>query len=167
MWELKSMSFWRAVFAEFLATMLLVFFGLGFTMKWAPGPVNVLLVSLGFGFVLAVLVQAVGHVSGAHLNPAVTFAYLLGAQLSVFRALMYIAAQLLGGVAGAAVLYGVTPTSVRGNLGLNKVMGGWGAPTGGWGILPTEIVHVEKVSHWEGNPKGMYSVGIYPKENVT
>ncbi|XP_041036095.1 lens fiber major intrinsic protein-like [Cetorhinus maximus] len=130
MWELKSISFWRAVFAEFFATMLFVFFGLGFTMRWSPGPMNVLLVSLGFGFVLAALVQAVGHVSGAHLNPAVTFAYLLGAQLSIFRCVMYIVAQLLGAVAGAAVLYGVTPPSVRGNLGLNTLHAGVGLGQG-------------------------------------
>ncbi|OCT95705.1 hypothetical protein XELAEV_18013393mg [Xenopus laevis] len=121
MWEFRSYSFWRAIFAEFFATMFYVFFGLGVSLKWAAGPVNVLNIALAFGFALATLVQSVGHISGAHINPAVTFAFLIGSQMSFFRAIFYIAAQLLGAVAGAAVLYGVTPTAVRGNLALNTI----------------------------------------------
>lgn len=121
MWEFRSFSFWRAVFAEFFATMFYVFFGLGASLKWAAGPANVLLIALAFGLVLATMVQSVGHVSGAHINPAVTFAFLIGSQMSLFRAIFYIAAQLLGAVAGAAVLYGVTPAAIRGNLALNTV----------------------------------------------
>ncbi|XP_069508939.1 lens fiber major intrinsic protein [Ambystoma mexicanum] len=121
MWEFRSSSFWRAVFAEFFATMFYVFFGLGSSLKWAAGPTNVLHVALAFGLAIATMVQAVGHVSGAHVNPAVTFAFLIGSQMSLFRAFFYIAAQLLGGVAGAAVLYGVTPAAIRGNLALNTL----------------------------------------------
>ncbi|KAG9491534.1 lens fiber major intrinsic protein [Eleutherodactylus coqui] len=121
MWEFRSFSFWRAVFAEFFATMFYVFFGLGASLKWAAGPANVLLIALAFGLILATMVQSVGHVSGAHINPAVTFAFLIGSQMSLFRAIFYIAAQLLGAVAGAAVLYGVTPTAIRGNLALNTL----------------------------------------------
>ncbi|XP_005986314.1 lens fiber major intrinsic protein [Latimeria chalumnae] len=121
MWEFRSMSFWRAVFAEFFATMFFVFFGLGSAFRWAPGPINILQVALGFGLAIATLVQCVGHISGAHINPAVTFAFLIGSQMSLFRALFYIAAQMLGAVAGAAVLYGVTPPTIRGNLALNTL----------------------------------------------
>lgn len=121
MWEFRSFSFWRAVFAEFFGTMFYVFFGLGASLKWAPGPANVLVIALAFGLVLATMVQSIGHVSGAHINPAVTFAFLIGSQMSLFRAIFYIAAQLLGAVAGAAVLYGVTPAAIRGNMGLNTV----------------------------------------------
>ncbi|KAE8626533.1 hypothetical protein XENTR_v10006655 [Xenopus tropicalis] len=121
MWEFRSFAFWRAIFAEFFATMFYVFFGLGASLKWAAGPANVLNIALAFGFALATLVQSVGHISGAHINPAVTFAFLIGSQMSFFRAIFYIAAQLLGAVAGAAVLYGVTPTAVRGNLALNTI----------------------------------------------
>ncbi|CAJ0938586.1 unnamed protein product [Ranitomeya imitator] len=121
MWEFRSFSFWRAVFAEFFATMFYVFFGLGASLKWTAGPANVLLIALSFGLILATMVQSVGHVSGAHINPAVTFAFLIGSQMSLFRAIFYIAAQLLGAVAGAAVLYGVTPAVIRGNMALNTV----------------------------------------------
>ncbi|MBN3291928.1 MIP protein, partial [Polypterus senegalus] len=121
MWELRSISFWRAVFAEFFATMFFVFFGLGAALRWGTEPMNVLHIAFCFGLAAATLIQCVGHISGGHLNPAVTFAYLIGSQMSLFRAVFYIAAQLLGAVAGAAVLYGVTPTSVRGNLALNTL----------------------------------------------
>ncbi|XP_034963828.1 lens fiber major intrinsic protein [Zootoca vivipara] len=121
MWEARSSSFWRAVFAEFFGTMIYVFFGLGASLRWVVGPLNVLLVALAFGLVAATMVQSLGHVSGAHINPAVTIAFLLGSQLSLFRAVFYLVAQLLGGVAGAAVLYGVTPAALRGNLALNTI----------------------------------------------
>ncbi|XP_064408586.1 lens fiber major intrinsic protein isoform X2 [Latimeria chalumnae] len=124
LWELRSPSFIRAVFAEFLATMVFVFFGVGSALSWSEDPLNILQVSLSFGFTIATMVQGVGHISGAHLNPAVTLAFLFGSHISLLRALLYIAAQVLGGMAGAAVLYGVTPPSVRGDLAINKVQPG-------------------------------------------
>ncbi|XP_043939610.1 lens fiber major intrinsic protein-like [Protopterus annectens] len=124
MWEFRSITFWRAVFAEFFATLIFVFFGLGSSFRWTPGPLNVLQVALAFGLAFATLVQSVGHISGAHLNPAVTFAFLIGSQISIFRALFYVAAQLLGAVTGAAILYGVTPSTFRGNMALNTLRPG-------------------------------------------
>lgn len=121
MWEFRSMSFWRAVFAEFYGTMFFVFFGLGSALRWTTGPHNVLQVAFCFGLAAATLIQSIGHISGGHINPAVTFAYLIGSQMSLFRAFFYICAQCLGALAGAAVLYGVTPSNMRGNLGLNTV----------------------------------------------
>ncbi|KFO24564.1 Lens fiber major intrinsic protein [Fukomys damarensis] len=124
MWELRSASFWRAIFAEFFATLFFIFFGLGASLHWAPGPLPVLQVALAFGLALATSVQTVGHISGAHVNPAVTFAFLVGSQMSLLRAFCYMVAQLLGAVAGAAVLYSVTPTAFRGNLALNMLHSG-------------------------------------------
>ncbi|KAJ3586902.1 hypothetical protein NHX12_013294 [Muraenolepis orangiensis] len=124
MWEFRSMNFWRAVFAEFFGTMFFVFFGMGAALRWTAGPHHVLHVALCFGLAAATLVQCVGHVSGGHINPAVTFAYLVGSQLSLFRAVFYMAAQCLGAVAGAAVLYGVTPHNMRGNMAMNMLQPG-------------------------------------------
>lgn len=115
------MSFWRAVFAEFYGTMFFVFFGLGAALRWTTGPHNVLHIAFCFGLAAATLIQSIGHISGGHINPAVTFAYLIGSQMSLFRAFFYIIAQCLGALAGAAVLYGVTPSNMRGNLALNTV----------------------------------------------
>ncbi|MEQ2167228.1 hypothetical protein GOODEAATRI_001930 [Goodea atripinnis] len=112
------MSFWRAVFAEFYGTMFFVFFGLGAALRWTTGPHNVLHVAFCFGLAAATFIQSIGHISGGHINPAVTFAYLIGSQMSLFRAFFYIVAQCLGALAGAAVLYGVTPNNMRGNLAM-------------------------------------------------
>ncbi|TNN73097.1 Lens fiber major intrinsic protein [Liparis tanakae] len=124
MWEFRSMNFWRAVFAEFFGTMFFVFFGMGAALRWTTGPHHVLHVALCFGLAAATLIQSVGHISGGHINPAVTFAYLIGSQLSLFRAVFYMVAQCLGAVAGAAVLYGVTPGNMRGNMAMNTLQPG-------------------------------------------
>ncbi|NXN83869.1 AQP2 protein, partial [Bombycilla garrulus] len=122
MWELRSIAFTRAVFAEFLATLVFVLFGLGSALKWpsAPAP-STLQIALAFGLAIGTLVQALGHVSGAHINPAVTLGCLLGSQLSLLRALFYVVAQLLGGVVGAAILHEITPADAREGLALNKL----------------------------------------------
>ncbi|XP_009097285.2 aquaporin-2 [Serinus canaria] len=122
MWELRSIAFTRAVLAEFLATLVFVLFGLGSALNWpsAPAP-STLQIALAFGLAIGTLVQALGHVSGAHINPAVTLGCLLGSQLSLLRALFYVVAQLLGGVVGAAILHEVTPASARQGLALNKL----------------------------------------------
>ncbi|NWY66004.1 AQP2 protein, partial [Erithacus rubecula] len=122
MWELRSIAFTKAVFAEFLATLLFVLLGLGSALSWpsAPAP-SALQVALAFGLAIGTLVQALGHVSGAHINPAVTLGCLLGSQLSLLRALFYVLAQLLGGVVGAAILHQVTPADSRQGLAVNKL----------------------------------------------
>uniref|UniRef100_A0A8D2LMT2 Aquaporin-2 n=1 Tax=Varanus komodoensis TaxID=61221 RepID=A0A8D2LMT2_VARKO len=121
MWELRSVTFTRAVFAEFLATLIFIFFGLGSALPWPTSPPNVLQISLAFGLAIATLVQAVGHVSGAHINPAVTVACLVGSQVSFLRAIFYVVAQVLGAVTGAALLHQITPPHVRGSLAVNRV----------------------------------------------
>ncbi|XP_030051318.1 aquaporin-5-like [Microcaecilia unicolor] len=119
--ELCSFAFARAVFAEFLATMIFVFLGLGSALKWPSALPSVLQIALSFGLAIGTLVQSLGHVSGAHINPAVTMAFLIGSHISILRALFYIIAQLVGGIAGAAILYGLAPIGIRGNLAMNAL----------------------------------------------
>lgn len=94
----------RATVAEFLGTALLVFVG---TSAAVAGPVlgppiyDLLAVVLAFGLVLVALVAAFGHVSGCHLNPAVTLGLAVTRRFPWPAALRYVAAQLAGGVAGA------------------------------------------------------------------
>ncbi|XP_019366970.1 PREDICTED: aquaporin-2 [Gavialis gangeticus] len=121
MWELRSVAFTRAVFAEFVATLLFIFFGLGSALSWPLSLPTILQISLAFGLAIATLVQALGHVSGAHINPAVTVACLVGSHISFLRAVFYVVAQILGGVAGAAILHEITPPDIRGNLAVNKL----------------------------------------------
>ncbi|XP_059574165.1 aquaporin-2 isoform X2 [Alligator mississippiensis] len=121
MWELRSVAFTRAVFAEFIATLLFIFFGLGSALSWPLSLPTILQISLAFGLAIATLVQTLGHVSGAHINPAVTVACLVGSHISFLRAVFYVVAQILGGVAGAAILHEITPPAIRGNLAINKI----------------------------------------------
>ncbi len=120
--EIKSHHFWKAVRCEFLITLLYVFIGCGATTAWIEDtPPSDVKISLAFGLAVATLVQCVGHISGAHLNPAVTMAMLVTRNITILRAFCYILAQCIGGVAGAGILYGVTPVKVHGHLGVTMV----------------------------------------------
>lgn len=121
-----TQEFWRAVAGEFLAMLIFVLLGLGSTINWTaneekPSAPDLVLISLCFGLSIATLVQCFGHISGAHINPAVTVAMVATRKLSLAKAVFYLLAQCLGAVAGAAILYGVTPASVRGGLGVTSV----------------------------------------------
>uniref|UniRef100_A0A8C7ZK63 Aquaporin 4 n=1 Tax=Oryzias sinensis TaxID=183150 RepID=A0A8C7ZK63_9TELE len=119
-------EFWRAVSGEYLASVIFVLLGLGSTINWAAGeekppPADLVLISLCFGLSIATMVQCFGHISGGHINPAVTAAMVVTRKLSLAKALFYVAAQCLGAITGAGILYLVTPDSVRGSLGVTKV----------------------------------------------
>ncbi|XP_056411345.1 aquaporin-5-like [Hyla sarda] len=122
--EICSLAFVRAVFSEFLATLIFVFLGLGSALNWPSALPSVLQIAIAFGLAIGTLVQTFGHVSGAHINPAVTIAFLLGSHISILRAIFYIVAQLVGAIAGAGILHAVAPTPVRGNLAINQVSAG-------------------------------------------
>ncbi|XP_006974468.1 aquaporin-6 [Peromyscus maniculatus bairdii] len=111
----------KALFAEFLATGLYVFFGVGSVLPWPVALPSVLQIAITFNLATATAVQVSWKTSGAHANPAVTLAYLVGSHISLPRAMAYIAAQLAGATVGAALLYGVTPGGVRETLGVNVV----------------------------------------------
>jgi aquaporin Z len=108
----------KPLVAEFLGTALLVFFGVGvatlsfgFKVAGASVSAGVVATALSFGLVLMALAYALGPISGCHVNPAVTIGFLFSRRLSLAEAIGYWVAQLLGGIAGAAVLYGVVHTS--------------------------------------------------------
>ncbi|XP_003365277.1 aquaporin-6 [Equus asinus] len=111
----------KALFAEFLATGLYVFFGVGSALRWPSALPSVLQVAITINMATAMAVQVTWKVSGAHVNPAVTLAFLVGSQISLPRAVAYVAAQLAGATVGAALLYGVTPWDIRETLGVNMV----------------------------------------------
>ncbi|XP_071375268.1 aquaporin-4-like isoform X1 [Centroberyx affinis] len=119
-------DFWRAVSGEYLATLIFVLLGLGSTINWAAGeetppPADLVLISLCFGLSIATMVQCFGHISGGHINPAVTAAMVVTRKLSLAKAVFYVAAQCLGAVTGAGILYLVTPAAVRGAFGVTAV----------------------------------------------
>ncbi|OCT95940.1 aquaporin-2 [Xenopus laevis] len=117
--EICTGPFTRAFFAEFLGTLVFVFFGLCSAMLCSLEPQSVLPISLTFGLGVGTVVQAFGHISDAHFNPAVTVAFLVASQISLFRTICYICAQLLGAAVGAALLHEFTPKSIHGSFGVN------------------------------------------------
>ena len=94
-----------------MAAFALVFAGCGAIVSDARshGALGAVGVSLTFGLIIMVMVYATGHLSGAHINPAVTIAFTLGRHFPAPDALAYIAAQLLGATAGALVLLAAWP----------------------------------------------------------
>lgn len=92
-----------ALIAELIGTFALVFIGAGAGALGIGGLVGV---AFAHGLVLAAFAYAYGHVSGTHINPAVTFGVLLAGKIAPARAAAYIAAQLAGGaLAGYALAY--------------------------------------------------------------
>ena len=93
----------RTVTCEFLGTLLLVFFGVGSAVL-SGEYIGTLGIALSFGFVLLALCYAIGPISGCHVNPAVTLGMLVAKRIDLRRAIEYWVAQMLGGIAGAALL---------------------------------------------------------------
>jgi aquaporin NIP len=97
----------RALVAEATGTFALVFAGCGAIMVDAKThQLGHLGVALSFGLVITVMIYALGHISGAHFNPAVTLAFALTRHFPTRRIAPYWAAQLAGGLVAAAVLRG-------------------------------------------------------------
>jgi MIP family channel proteins len=97
----------RSLVAEVIGTFALVFAGCGAIMVDAKtGALGHVGVAISFGLVIMVMIYAVGHISGAHFNPAVTFAFALSRHFPWPRVGGYWAAQLAGALAAALVLRG-------------------------------------------------------------
>jgi len=97
----------RRLAAEFVGTFALVFAGCGAIMVDAKtGALGHVGVAISFGLVIMAMIYAVGHISGAHFNPAVSFAFALSRHFPWPRAVGYWSAQLLGALAAAAILRG-------------------------------------------------------------
>jgi aquaporin Z len=95
--------------AEFIGTFTLVLGGCG-TAVFAGGSVGFLGVSLAFGLTVVAMAYGVGHISGAHLNPAVSLGVLVNGRMTVKEFMVYVVSQILGGIAAAGVLYFIAST---------------------------------------------------------
>jgi len=98
----------KRIAAEFLGTFWLVLGGCGSAVLAASFPnvgIGLLGVSLAFGLTVLTMAFAIGHISGCHLNPAVSIGLWSGGRFSAAELGPYIVAQVAGGLAGAAVLY--------------------------------------------------------------
>lgn len=116
----------KKALAEFIGTFTLVLFGCGAAVI-AGGDIGLMGISFAFGLALIAMAYGIGHVSGCHINPAVTLGVVASGRMSFGDAIPYIIAQIAGGIVGALVLLviasGKADYSVAENgLGQN----GWG-----------------------------------------
>jgi aquaporin Z len=124
----------RRAAAELIGTSWLVFGGCGSAVLAAAFPglgIGFLGVALAFGLTVLTMAYAIGHISGCHLNPAVSLGLAVGRRFPASELLPYIAAQVAGGILGAGVLY----TIARGKIGFDLAAGfaanGYGAHSPG------------------------------------
>lgn len=115
--------------AEFIGTFTLVLFGCGAAVIAGMGSgatsIDVLGISFAFGLAIVAMAYGIGPVSGCHVNPAVSFGVLMAGRMSVGEFIGYAIAQILGALAGAAILYLILSGKASGwtgGLGQN----GWG-----------------------------------------
>ncbi|OAE29848.1 hypothetical protein AXG93_3229s1010 [Marchantia polymorpha subsp. ruderalis] len=122
----------RAVFAEFSATFLFVFIGVGSCIAHSAGLVCI---AIAHGLAIAVTVAATANISGGHVNPAVTFGLAVGGYITVVRAAFYWIVQLLGATLAAYLLKAIVLTT-----GLSMPIHGLGAGVSITGGLILETV---------------------------
>jgi len=137
--------------AEFIGTVWLVVGGCGSAVFAAAFPklgIGFAGVALAFGLTVLTMAYAIGHVSGCHLNPAVSVGLCVGGRFPGKDLIPYITAQVLGAVAGAAILYMIAEPAMSGHAAFDVAGGfasnGYGEHSPGGYALPacmvTEIV---------------------------
>src|SRR6202030_3194236 len=103
----------QKLFAQFLAAFAVVFFGVGAVCAdrflQTSGGIGLLGVALASGLAMAIMVSALGHVSGGHFNPAITIGFWVTKHIGTLDAFLYWAAQVLGGIAAAFLLRSIIP----------------------------------------------------------
>lgn len=136
----------KKLIAEFIGTLWLVLGGCGSAVLAAGFPelgIGFLGVALAFGLTVLTMAYAIGHISGCHLNPAVSIGLWAGGRFEGKDLLPYIIAQVLGGLAGAAILYAIATGKAGVELGGFASNGYGEASPGGYSMssaLITEIV---------------------------
>ncbi len=136
----------RKLIAEFIGTSWLVLGGCGSAVLAAAYPqlgIGFVGVAIAFGLTVVTMAYAIGHISGCHLNPAVSIGLWLGGRFDKKDLFPYIIAQILGGIAGAGILYIIATGKAGFDLG-GFAANGYGVHSpGGYGMvaaLVTEVV---------------------------
>ena len=163
----------RRIGAEFLGTLWLVLGGCGSAVLAAKFPgvgIGLLGVSLAFGLTLLTMAFAIGHISGCHINPAVSIGLWVGGRFPASELLPYIVAQVAGAIAGAGILYLIASGAAGFDLAGGFASNGYGEHSpGGYSLascLVSEVVMtfgflvVILGSTDERAPKGLAPIAI-------
>ena len=125
--------------AEFFGTFWLVLGGCGSAVLAAAFPnvgIGLLGVSLAFGLTVVTMAYAIGHISGCHLNPAVSIGLWAGGRFPAGKLLPYILAQVLGGVLAGGVLYVIASGHAGFDVGAGFASNGYGTHSpGGYSLM--------------------------------
>lgn len=140
------MSIGKRAAAEFFGTFWLVFGGCGSAVLAAAFPnlgIGFLGVALAFGLTVLTMAFAIGHISGAHLNPAISIGLAAGKRFPASELLPYVAAQVIGGIAAAGVLYVIASGQPNFSLSGGFASNGYGAHSpGGYSLLACFVAEV-------------------------
>ncbi|GAB2222734.1 hypothetical protein Droror1_Dr00016858 [Drosera rotundifolia] len=128
--ELSKWSFYRALIAEFVATLLFLYIGvrtvIGYSVSTTAaspcGGVGILGIAWAFGGMIFILVYCTAGISGGHINPAVTFGLFLARKVSLVRAVLYIFAQCAGAIVGVGLAKGFQKSFYEDNGGAANVV---------------------------------------------
>lgn len=136
----------KAYAAEFFGTFWLVLGGCGSAVLAAAFPevgIGLMGVSLAFGLTVLTMAFAIGHISGCHLNPAVSVGLCVGGRLPASQLLPYIAAQVIGAIAGAGVLYVIASGAPGFDVSKGFASNGFGAHSpGGYSMMAALVCEV-------------------------
>jgi aquaporin Z len=140
------MSLSKRAVAEFFGTFWLVFGGCGAAVLDAAFPqlgIGFLGVAFAFGLTVLTMAFAIGHISGCHLNPAVSAGLVVGKRFPASELLPYVVAQVLGGIAGAGTLYVIASGKAGFDLSGGFASNGYGAHSpGGYPLLSCLVAEV-------------------------
>jgi aquaporin Z len=130
--------------AEFLGTFVLVLMGCGSAVFLGASIAGIVGISFAFGISVLAMVYAIGGISGCHINPAVSISMLAAGKLSVKDTVIYVVAQCLGAVVGAAALYSIAVGNPSYSLASNGLgQNGYDiASPGGFSITSAFIAEV-------------------------
>lgn len=140
------MSLSKRAIAEFFGTFWLVFGGCGAAVLAAAFPglgIGFLGVALAFGLTVLTMAFAIGHISGCHLNPAVSAGLVAGKRFPAAEFLPYVVAQVLGGIAGAGTLYVIASGKAGFDVSGGFASNGYAAHSpGGYSLMACLVAEV-------------------------
>src|SRR6185312_12649325 len=160
----------RRVGAEFFGTFWLVFGGCGAAVLAATFPevgIGLLGVAFAFGLTVLTMAYAIGHVSGCHLNPAVTVGLTAGGRFPTAQVAPYVIAQVIGAIVGAAVLYMIASGAPGFDLAKGFASNGYGEHSPGkYGLVSGAVTEFVLTAAFlfiiMGSTHGKAPVGFAP-----